>query len=107
MFSSIKSVLLDPIRPNFWSSGDYSFLWLYILLVLLAYSLLNKFRKSYIESHIIAKNRIAYHAENIRILREKEKEKILKKSASSPLGEPVLVEEKLRKSISSDDIKED
>lgn len=107
MFSSIKSVLLDPIRPSFWSSGDYSFLWLYILLGILAYSLLNKFRKFYIESHIMAKNRIAYHAENIRILREKEKEKILKKSASSPLDEPVLVEEKLRKSISSDDIKED
>lgn len=107
MFSSIKSVLLDPIRPSFWNPEDYSYVWLYVFICILAYIAIHKFKKFYIKSHIMAKNRIAYHAENIRLMREKEKEKLLERSSGSPLEKPVLIEENVRRSISSQSFKED
>lgn len=81
MFDLLKTYVLDHIRPPFWDSHDYSFMWLYTVLALILYFVLGKLSKAVADRQVYNPNRVLKHSERLRKIREKQQEEMLQRLA--------------------------
>jgi hypothetical protein len=76
--------LLDFIRPSSWSPGDFSFVWMYLIILVVSYYALKFGRKKLDHYRTFSVSRVTAHNEQVRRIRELQQQRLLEEASNRP-----------------------
>jgi hypothetical protein len=86
--------LLEYIRPSSWSPGDFSFVWMYLVILAVSYYALKLGRKRLDHYRTFSVSRVTAHNEQVRRIRELQQQRLLEEASNRPEPEETKQTEK-------------